>query len=187
MNGLPESGRARLTRSALPSIAGVVVGVLLVISVSSGIFGGRGSGGAGAPPFWFNLNETGSYHAGGVYVYNFSTTWISNSNLTLGWVQFYVLTGQPNVTANFTVLTTNLTGTLVGQFNSSMSTWRGPASPSNETLLSFGGWVFGSAVKFQPSDRFQLVSAGKLSGYDLNVGMALPNSMEDRGIQVIGL
>jgi hypothetical protein len=162
---------------------GVLVGALMVFSAATAANLGGAPHAPPAPvaPFWFNMVVTGQYTAPNGDVYNLSASSISNPNLTLGWIQFYILTGTGrNVSFAVSVYTSN--HSLAGEFNSSDSTWSGPASPSNSTLESFGGWAFGKNSTFSLSDAFQLTSDSSLSGYDLDIGMQIPGSSEDRGM-----
>jgi hypothetical protein len=165
-------------RADLPVIlsvgGGLLLGAVLVLSAFSGLLsGGTGSGG-GAPMFSFVLKESGAERTSSGYVYNISTVWISNSTLTLGWIQFRVGPSGAMPAVNVTVYVITATDLRVGEFNTSNSTWQGGPTSANSSLFSFGGWSSGENTPFEISDIFQVASEVSLDGRTLSVAMTLP-------------
>jgi hypothetical protein len=177
----------KLRRSAvLPVLAGVVVGLILFVSATASISLRPGKPPAPVPPFFFVVNVDGQFVGARGSTYNLSASNVSDPNLTLGWIQFYVLTGLTH-SVPFVVSTYNTGNVQVGTFNSSNSNWTGASSPADLTLYAFGGWTSGRNVTFDENDTFQLTSPESLAGYEIYVGMQVPGSTEQRAIVAVSV
>jgi len=183
-----EKGQgSRLVGIAVPVAIGVLIAGLLFMSASAGFLVPGGGTPAVAPPFQFLLNETGTHYGSGVYEYNLSTVSINNESLTLSWIQFNVVALTASQIINITVQVTEQSGGVVGIYNSTDSQWEGPATQSNATFTSFGGWTTGGTLDFNSTYDFHVMSTVSLSGRDLDVGMQLDTSPHSTEIQTLSL
>lgn len=186
--GFAQGTTRNVSRQAVSISIGVAVGLALVLLCLTGAFLSHAVGPtAGPPPFAFQIVVNGSATVPGGFQYNLTLAWIEHGLPALGWIQFYVLTGNLTVVVPFTVNVTTLAGSAVGHFDSANSTWHGASTRMNGTLQSFGGWSAGSASQLQPTDTFEVFSNQTLTGYDLVVAMQLTGPPSPMGTSFVGM
>ncbi len=109
--GFAQGTTRNVSRQAVSISIGVAVGLALVLLCLTGAFLSHAVGPtAGPPPFAFQIVVNGSATVPGGFQYNLTLAWIEHGLPALGWIQFYVLTGNLTVVVPFTVNVTTLAG-----------------------------------------------------------------------------
>jgi hypothetical protein len=130
---------------------------------------------SGYPTQFFYLSEVSNASCNGTISYWFKFTYINSTSTEADWFQFHIAAPSTGLIlstpARLDLL--NATGSELGHFNSTLSSWSGDGLNCS-TFLSQGGWSVGATSGVGAGDWVRLNSTSSLAGLSLEVAMANP-------------